>query len=102
MTEGCARQQPMPALRSLRMTVGSRHRSCWLLVALGMSLCAMAQPPGPPALRCASVNVSGDVTLTWTPPTDPDGLFQEYRIYRADSPVGPFVQLPTTVAVFGR
>jgi hypothetical protein len=84
------------------MTVGSLQRSCSVLVALAVGFWAMAQPPGPPALRCASVNVSGDVTLTWTPPTDPDGLFQEYRIYRADSPFGPFVQLPTTVAVFGQ
>jgi hypothetical protein len=63
---------------------------------------AWAQPPGPPSVRCASVNVAGDVTLTWAPPADPDALFQEYRIYRADAEAGPYVPLPIPLPVFGQ
>ena len=84
------------------MMVASLTRACSVLVSLSMATLTVAQPPGPPVLRCASVNVSGDVTLTWTPPADPNGLFQEYRIHRANSPLGPFLQLPVALPVFGQ
>ena len=54
-----------------------------------------AQPLQPPSLRCASVNIAGDVTLTWVVPPDPNGLFQEYRIYGAAAVGGPYALLGT-------
>jgi gliding motility-associated-like protein len=62
---------------------------------------AMAQAPGPPSLRCASVNSTGEVALSWVPAADPGGLFLEYRIYRADQPQGPYSLLPDAVPVIG-
>ena len=73
-----------------------------LIFVLAQALVALSQPPGPPSLRCASVNVAGDVTLTWAPTTDPAGLFNYYRIYRADAATGPFLPLPVTVPVLGQ
>ncbi|MDQ3099754.1 MAG: gliding motility-associated C-terminal domain-containing protein [Bacteroidota bacterium] len=52
----------------------------------------------PPSLRCASVNITGDVTLTWVVPADPGGDFQEYRIYSAGAFAGPYVQVGTVPA----
>lgn len=53
----------------------------------------------PPTLRCATVNVAGDVTLTWTAPVDPGGDFGAYEIYHSNSAAGPFSLLFST-AVF--
>ncbi|MCB9170756.1 MAG: gliding motility-associated C-terminal domain-containing protein [Flavobacteriales bacterium] len=55
----------------------------------------------PPALRCASVNVAGDVTLNWTVPADPNGDFDHYEIYQAPSLGGPFGPA-FTVNVYGQ
>ena len=49
----------------------------------------------PPVLRCASVDVNGDVTLDWTPPADPGGEFGSYRIFAANAAAGPFNLLST-------
>jgi hypothetical protein len=49
----------------------------------------------PPALRCATVEANGDVTLTWTPPADPGSEFGSYRIYAANAAAGPFNLLST-------
>jgi len=49
----------------------------------------------PPVLRCASVDASGDVTLTWTPPADPGGDFLRYEIFHATAAAGPFTLLAT-------
>lgn len=38
-----------------------------------------------PDLRCLSVGVSGNVTLTWLKPADPGGQFTEYEIYHSVS-----------------
>lgn len=48
----------------------------------------------PPALRCASVNVAGDVALTWTVPADPGGEFDHYEVFWATDIAGPYVALP--------
>ena len=84
------------------MRSGSITRIGLLFIAFSQALGARSQPPGPPSLRCASVNVAGDVTLTWAPTNDPDGLFQHYRIYRADAAIGPFLPLPTIIPVLGQ
>ncbi len=49
-----------------------------------------AQVVGPPDLRCANVNVAGDVTLSWIPPPDPGGTFVEHTIHSAPDIAGPF------------
>ena len=49
----------------------------------------------PPTLRCASVNVAGDVTLTWTAPADPGGDFNSYEIYHSNSLAGPYTLIFT-------
>lgn len=48
----------------------------------------------PPTLRCASVNVAGDVTLTWTVPADPGGEFLEYQVFWSNALAGPYAALP--------
>jgi hypothetical protein len=84
-----------------------KRRSCMRLRSLIqftaglLPMMAMAQAPGPPSLRCASVNAAGGAALTWVPTTDPGGLFLEYRIYRADLPQGPYAMLATTVPAIG-
>lgn len=54
---------------------------------------AGAQAPDPPAPRCASVNISGDVNLSWSIPPDPNGICGQYQIWHANSPLGPFALL---------
>ncbi|MEO8066890.1 MAG: gliding motility-associated C-terminal domain-containing protein [Flavobacteriales bacterium] len=53
----------------------------------------------PPVLHCASVNLVGDVTLTWTPPADPGGDFQEYQLFQGPNG-GPY-SLLTVIPVYG-
>lgn len=53
----------------------------------------MAQPMEAPDLRCASVNVAGDVTLTWIPAPDPGGTFVEHTVHYSTDVAGPFVQV---------
>ncbi|MDI1356496.1 MAG: gliding motility-associated C-terminal domain-containing protein [bacterium] len=52
-----------------------------------------------PALRCLEViNGTGDVKLTWVPPSDPNGSFFAYEIYFSALPLGPFAQLTNTLS----
>lgn len=56
----------------------------------------MIVPPPPPMypdFRCVAVNPSGDVTLTWIPPTDTANDFDSYHIYYATSAAGPFAEI---------
>ncbi|MEZ4739572.1 MAG: gliding motility-associated C-terminal domain-containing protein [Flavobacteriales bacterium] len=55
----------------------------------------------PPALHCASVAVNGDVTLTWSPPTDPGNEFGSYAIYAANAAAGPYVLL-SSIGVYAQ
>lgn len=43
-----------------------------------------------PELRCVSVNSSGNTVLSWIPPIDTAGTFNNYQIYHSSSPNGPF------------
>ncbi len=78
------------AFRPMRMRLMIR---CSLLV-LGLVPMAAMAILDPPSLRCASVNVAGDVTLTWDIPADPGGEFLEYRIFWSTSLAGPYMPLP--------
>lgn len=73
-----------------------RHlvRRAWALLGLLLlAISASAQPLDSPAPRCASVNVSGDVTLTWSLPADPGGVCGQYQIWHAATQAGPFALL---------
>lgn len=59
---------------------------------------SVAQPVEAPAMQCASVNVAGDVTLTWFPPADPGNEFLQYRIFSSTDAAGPFVQVGVEAA----
>lgn len=56
---------------------------------------ARAQAIGPPDLRCANVNVAGDVTLSWIAPADPGGIFVEHTIHSAPDIAGPYTVVGT-------
>jgi gliding motility-associated-like protein len=49
--------------------------------------------PGP-ASTCTKLEANGDITLTWTIPTDPLSVFVRYEIYRIGT-VGPILSIPT-------
>lgn len=69
-----------------------RYRA--VLVALTVVLTpilAFAQPVDAPDLRCATVDVAGDVTLSWVPAADPGGTFVEHTLYAANDIAGPYV-----------
>lgn len=72
-----------------------------LLLGLAMLPAMVGWALDAPGLRCASVNVAGDVTLTWTVPPDPAGEFDAYEIFHANSAAGPFVPL-ATINVYGQ
>jgi hypothetical protein len=85
-------------VRSYRAYLLHLCRPLLLALAIVAPFLARAVILDPPSLRCATVNVAGDVTLTWIIPDDPGGDFQEYRIYGSPSDTGPFVQLGTVGA----
>jgi len=76
-------------------------RSAFVVVLVSSFGEAQAVLLDPPVLRCASVNVVGDVTLTWTAPDDPGGDFNSYEIFHSNSTAGPF-NLISTIAVYGQ
>lgn len=67
-----------------------------LLVAMHVGSASKAVVLDPPGLRCASANVSGDVTLNWSVPPDPGNDCLQYEIWSAPAAAGPF-NLVTTV-----
>ena len=70
-------------------------RAALLGLGLAPAFAAFGQALDPPIPRCASVNVSGDVTLSFTPPADPGGACAQYDIWHATTPLGPFALLAT-------
>lgn len=46
-----------------------------------------------PELKCASVDVAGDVTLTWVPPIDTLNSFDSYEVFHASAPGGPYTSI---------
>lgn len=47
----------------------------------------------PPDVRCLSVGVTGNITITWIKPPDPTGLFVEYEVFHSSSAAGPFTKI---------
>ncbi|MBP6312792.1 MAG: gliding motility-associated C-terminal domain-containing protein [Flavobacteriales bacterium] len=78
-----------------------------LVIRVCLSICAQvaivsalfAAPLDPPILHCANVDANGDVTISWTPITDPGGEFQQYDIYHSALVAGPFAPLTTIFAL---
>lgn len=70
-------------------------------VLLAAPLVAAAQVLDPPVLRCATVNAAGDVIVTWTPTSDPDGIFMRYDIHVAADANGPWA-VAGSVPVLGQ
>jgi len=66
-----------------------------LFIGAGRSFAAI----DPPVLLCASVDVGGAVTLTWSIPPDPSGEFGTYRIYSSTDLNGPFAPI-TGIGVY--
>lgn len=56
---------------------------------------ARAQTLVPPTLLCAENGLGGDVTLTWTVPSNPCGPFQGYEVWASMNPAGPYTLLAT-------
>ena len=51
--------------------------------------------PDPPSTRCVSVQVNGNVDLSWVVPTDTGQGFANYKIYRATAQGGPYTLINT-------
>ncbi|MFN3876621.1 MAG: hypothetical protein ACK4L7_12005, partial [Flavobacteriales bacterium] len=79
----------------------SLRRSVALLAAALACPLLNAQVLAPPDLRCASVAVNGDVTLSWVVPPDPGGDFQSYQVWQATDIAGPFAQV-ATIGLYGQ
>ncbi len=80
-------------LKRLIAVMNRANRIARVAAVYGSSLFASGvagQALDPPVPNCATVDVSGDVTLTWTIPPDPNGLCGQYQIWHANSPLGPF------------
>lgn len=60
-----------------------------------------AQPVASPDIKCIAVQITGDVSLTWTTPADPGGTFLDYKIYSSLVPGGPY-NLVTTVSAYSQ
>jgi gliding motility-associated-like protein len=85
---------PATILRSQRF---SSVRKTLALLSTLYSISAAAEVLDPPSLRCASVDLAGDVTLTWVVPSDPGNIFQEYAIYCSTvSASGPYTVVGTS------
>lgn len=52
----------------------------------------------PPDLRCTSVDIAGNVTLTWVIPPDPNSEFQSYEVFRAFALAGPYSDIASPAA----
>lgn len=48
-----------------------------------------------PSLRCVSVNVLGNIALSWVTPPDPLGLFTSYEIYTSPTAFGIYLPIGT-------
>lgn len=78
-----------------RVSVAFRYHLVLALLLLHISGSAALDPT---VLNCASVDASGDVTITWTAPPDPGGELGNYQVYSSSSYTGPYVPLFTVPA----
>ena len=49
-----------------------------------------------PASTCTSIESNGDIKLKWTIPSDPNGVFTRYEVYRTGT-LGPILKIPTLI-----
>lgn len=49
--------------------------------------------PGP-ASTCTKIEANGDITLSWTIPNDPNGVFVRYEVHRVGT-IGAIISIPT-------
>lgn len=49
-----------------------------------------------PTFTCTSVESNGDIKIKWTIPTDPNGVFTRYEVYRIGT-LGPILKIPTLI-----
>jgi hypothetical protein len=85
--------QQDPMLKRLIAVMKRANRMARAAAFFGGSVLASGiagQALDPPVPHCATVDVSGDVTLSWTIPLDPNGICGQYQIWHANSPLGPF------------
>ena len=101
MMQASAWQHRAPAVRLKHMVFPAALlcrpvlRVIVLLVLVAAARPAMAVILDPPAIQCASVDLAGNVTLTWSVPPDPGGDFDRYEIFWATTIAGPFALLAT-------
>lgn len=99
-------QQSMAALRLSTVNEWALHRgqTYWRAALFGIVVLiarsGSGQPLDPVMLHCVSVDASGSVTLNWTGPPDPSGIFQNYQVFAASDMNGPY-GLIGTVGVLG-
>lgn len=65
---------------------------------LAITLRSWALVPSP-QMRCVSVLPGGDVTLSWTPTTDPGGQFNAYMVYTSGALGGPYTLLDSIFVI---
>ncbi|MGE0569033.1 MAG: hypothetical protein AB7O73_13930, partial [Bacteroidia bacterium] len=70
----------------------------WYL-AIFISIGHLFAQVGPPQMHCLSTNTIGDVTIFWTPPTDPGAQFFEYEIFNSSFQLGPFTSIATITSI---
>ena len=78
-----------------------RLNTYWVLLLATCSLWSLqasAQSLNPPVLLCATNNLSGDVTLDWSIPVNPCGVFEGYEVWASMTPDGPYSLLTTVLA----
>lgn len=58
-----------------------------------------AQTLNPPTLNCMQVDLNGDVTLNWSPASDPTGVFVEYQIFTSSNQATGYLMADTESAL---
>lgn len=61
----------------------------------------ISQTVNAPDLRCLAVQTSGDVLITWIPPSDPGNNFVQYQLFGSGTGVGGPYNLITTIPNIG-
>lgn len=78
---------------------------CYLVFFCALSIMSIAQSNSPtrscalpgPISTCTSIKANGDLTLSWSIPSDPNHVFVRYEVYRVGTNGGPIVTIPTFI-----